>query len=134
MVKPFRQTLGLFQDLERGEPSSKSAPEGQHDNSPGSGRFHSSSTPKASATRGALPHHVLPLPILAARTRRADLSRRSRTKAEVRRRRADYLDTAPLPAPGTSAVWKYKAIYRLGDDPARRDGQWSDVVSIPVAG
>ena len=46
----------------------------------------------------------------------------------------DYLDTAPLPAPGTSAVWKYKAIYRLGDDPAARDGQWSDVVSIPVAG
>ncbi len=46
----------------------------------------------------------------------------------------DYLDTAPLPAPGASAVWKYKAIYRLGDDPAVRDGQWSDVVSIPVAG
>ena len=43
----------------------------------------------------------------------------------------DYLDTAPLPAPGTSAVWKYKAIYRLGDDQV---GQWSDVFSIPVAG
>jgi len=43
----------------------------------------------------------------------------------------DYLDTAPLPAPGTSAVWKYKAIYRLGDEQV---GQWSDVVSIPVAG
>ena len=28
----------------------------------------------------------------------------------------DYLDTAQLPAPGTSAVWKYKAIYRLNDD------------------
>lgn len=28
----------------------------------------------------------------------------------------DYLDTAPLPAPGTSAVWKYKAISRLADD------------------
>ena len=43
----------------------------------------------------------------------------------------DYLDTAPLPAPGASAVWKYKAIYRLGDEQV---GQWSDVVSIPVAG
>src|SRR6266702_2198528 len=42
-----------------------------------------------------------------------------------------YLDTAPLPAPRTSAVWKYKAIYRLGN---AQVGQWSDVVSIPVAG
>ncbi len=41
----------------------------------------------------------------------------------------DYLETAPLPAPGTSPVWKYKAIYRLGDEQV---GQWSDVVSIPV--
>src|SRR5439155_9826314 len=38
----------------------------------------------------------------------------------------DYLDTAPLPAPGTSAVWKYKAIYRLADE---QIGQWSDVAS-----
>jgi hypothetical protein len=43
----------------------------------------------------------------------------------------DYLDTAPLPAAGTSAVWKYKAIYRLGDDQA---GQWSDIASISVMG
>lgn len=42
-----------------------------------------------------------------------------------------YTDTAPLPAAGQSALWKYKAIYRHGDD---RVGQWSDVVSIPVAG
>ena len=43
----------------------------------------------------------------------------------------DYLDTAPLPAPGTSAVWKYKAIYRLHDEQV---GQWSDVASISVMG
>jgi hypothetical protein len=42
----------------------------------------------------------------------------------------DYTDTQTPPA-GTSALWKYKAIYRQGDD---RVGQWSDVVSIPVAG
>ena len=43
----------------------------------------------------------------------------------------DYTDTAPLPAAGQSAVWKYKAIYHQGDE---RVGQWSEVVSIPVAG
>ena len=43
----------------------------------------------------------------------------------------DYLDTAPLPAPGTSALWKYKTIYRLND---QQVGQWSDVVSIAVQG
>ena len=42
----------------------------------------------------------------------------------------DYTDTQTPPA-GQSALWKYKAIYRQGDD---RVGQWSDVVSIPVAG
>ena len=42
-----------------------------------------------------------------------------------------YTDTAPMPAAGQSALWKYKGIYRQGDD---RVGQWSDVVSIPVAG
>ena len=41
----------------------------------------------------------------------------------------DYLDTAALPAAGASAVWKYKAIYRLNDEQV---GQWSDVVSISV--
>ena len=43
----------------------------------------------------------------------------------------DYLDTAPLPAPGASALWKYKAIYRLND---QQVGQWSDVVSLAVNG
>ena len=43
----------------------------------------------------------------------------------------DYLDTAPLPAPGASALWRYKAIYRLNDTQV---GQWSDVVSIAVQG
>jgi hypothetical protein len=36
-------------------------------------------------------------------------------------------DSQPLPA--TSAVWKYKAIYRLHDE---QIGQWSDVLSITV--
>ena len=40
-------------------------------------------------------------------------------------------DSAPLPAPGTSATWRYKAIYRLHDEQA---GQWSDVMSISVGG
>jgi len=43
----------------------------------------------------------------------------------------DYADTAPLPAAGASAVWKYRAIYRLDDE---RVGQWSDVASISVMG
>ncbi len=43
----------------------------------------------------------------------------------------DYTDTQPLPTSGQSAVWKYKAIYKQGDE---RVGQWSDVVSLPVAG
>jgi hypothetical protein len=37
----------------------------------------------------------------------------------------------PLPNLGQSALWKYKASYYQDDD---RVGQWSDVVSIPVAG
>jgi hypothetical protein len=41
----------------------------------------------------------------------------------------DYLDTFALPAPGTSAVWKYKAIYRGTD---QQVGQWSDVSSMSV--
>jgi hypothetical protein len=40
-------------------------------------------------------------------------------------------DNTPLPAPGTSALWKYKAIYRIRDEPV---GQWSDVVSVTVGG
>jgi hypothetical protein len=43
----------------------------------------------------------------------------------------DYTDTAAMPPAGQSALWKYKGIYLQGDD---RVGQWSDVVSIPVAG
>lgn len=43
----------------------------------------------------------------------------------------DYTDTATLPAPGGSAVWKYKSIYREADTQV---GQWSDVASITVAG
>lgn len=43
----------------------------------------------------------------------------------------DYLDTFDLPAAGTSAVWKYKAIYVLNDNPC---GQWSDVGSLSVMG
>jgi hypothetical protein len=42
-----------------------------------------------------------------------------------------YPDTAPLPATGTSAVWKYKAIYHFNDTEA---GMWSDVVNVTVTG
>jgi hypothetical protein len=43
----------------------------------------------------------------------------------------DYLDTYALPAYGASAVWKYKAIYRLNDEQV---GSWSDVATIVVMG
>ena len=43
----------------------------------------------------------------------------------------DYLDTAPLPAPGQTALWKYKAIYRLNDEQV---GLWSNEVSLAVRG
>ena len=43
----------------------------------------------------------------------------------------DYTDTAAMPPAGQSALWKYKGIYIQAD---QRAGQWSDVVSIPVAG
>lgn len=43
----------------------------------------------------------------------------------------DYPDTYALPAPGQTALWKYKAIYRLND---AQVGEWSDVVSIAVQG
>jgi hypothetical protein len=42
-----------------------------------------------------------------------------------------YTDTAALPAPGASAVWKYKGIYRESD---AQVGQWSDVATTTVAG
>ena len=41
-----------------------------------------------------------------------------------------YVDTVTL-APGTTALWKYRAIYMDGDEVF---GQWSDVVSIAVTG
>lgn len=41
----------------------------------------------------------------------------------------NYTDTAPLPANGQSAVWKYRCIYRDHD---AQVGQWSDVASITV--
>lgn len=43
----------------------------------------------------------------------------------------DYADLSPLPAASTSAVWKYKGIYRYGD---QQVGQWSDVATIGVMG
>lgn len=43
----------------------------------------------------------------------------------------NYIDTEPLPAMGQSAVWQYRAIYRLKDE---RMGSWSDVITITVAG
>lgn len=43
----------------------------------------------------------------------------------------NYTDNFPLPAAGQSSIWKYKAIYRIDDEPT---GNWSDVVSVAVAG
>lgn len=43
----------------------------------------------------------------------------------------NYTDTQSFPAPGQSALWKYKGIYHQGD---QRVGQWSDVASVAVAG
>jgi hypothetical protein len=43
----------------------------------------------------------------------------------------NYIDTEPLPPSGQSAVWQYRAIYRLKDE---RVGMWSDVVTITVTG
>jgi hypothetical protein len=43
----------------------------------------------------------------------------------------DYTDTAAMPPAGQSALWKYKGIYIQAD---QRVGQWSDIVSIAVAG
>lgn len=42
----------------------------------------------------------------------------------------DYVDTQ-TPVAGQTALWKYKAIYRLNDE---RVGLWSDVVSVAVGG
>lgn len=43
----------------------------------------------------------------------------------------DYVDSFALPAAGQTALWKYKAIYRISDEQV---GQWSDVVSQAVQG
>ena len=40
-------------------------------------------------------------------------------------------DLSPLPAAGHSALWTYRAIYLLNDADF---GQWSDAVSVTVAG
>ncbi len=40
-------------------------------------------------------------------------------------------DNSPLPPPGNTAMWKYKAIYRFHDEQV---GQWSDVISVSVGG
>jgi hypothetical protein len=45
--------------------------------------------------------------------------------------RPNFTDSSPLPAPGKSEVWIYRAIYRLDD---KRVGIWSDDVSVTVTG
>ncbi len=41
----------------------------------------------------------------------------------------DYLDTFPVPAGMPTAIWDYKAIYRIGDDMV---GKFSDPISVTV--
>lgn len=41
------------------------------------------------------------------------------------------IDSASLPPSGTTALWKYKAIYILHDEQV---GQWSDVLNVTVTG
>ena len=43
----------------------------------------------------------------------------------------DLLDIAPLPSPGASALWRYRAIYRCKD---QRVGYWSEVLEVEVKG
>lgn len=52
------------------------------------------------------------------------------TRAE-RDLRPPYVDRHPLPAVGTSAVWKYKLIYVYKDETI---GSWSDEVAVTVVG
>ena len=49
----------------------------------------------------------------------------------VSRRHAAAVRDADAPRPGSSAVRKHKAIYRLAGEQV---GQWSDVASISVMG
>jgi hypothetical protein len=41
----------------------------------------------------------------------------------------DYLDTYQLPTTIQSAIWKYKTIYKIGDEQV---GQWSDMATVAV--
>jgi hypothetical protein len=41
----------------------------------------------------------------------------------------DYLDTFPVPAGVTTAVWDYKAVYKIGDDQV---GQFSEPIQVTV--
>jgi len=41
----------------------------------------------------------------------------------------DYLDTFPVPAGVTTAVWDYKAVYKIGNDQV---GQLSEAISVTV--
>lgn len=41
----------------------------------------------------------------------------------------DYLDTFPLPIGVNSAAWRYKAIYRIGDEQV---GKFSDPITVTV--
>lgn len=43
----------------------------------------------------------------------------------------DYIDKTDLPKAGTTALWKYKMIYLMDDEPI---GNWSDEVSVTVFG
>lgn len=43
----------------------------------------------------------------------------------------DFVDNSAMPAQGESAIWRYRAIYLLGDD---KVGLMSDIVTITVAG
>lgn len=45
--------------------------------------------------------------------------------------RPNHLDNSPLPDVGTSATWKYKAIYLYKDEQV---GLWSDEMSVSVSG
>jgi hypothetical protein len=48
-----------------------------------------------------------------------------------RDRKPRYFDKSPLPPSGESAVWKYKMIYLLHNEPF---GSWSDEMSVTVRG
>ena len=43
----------------------------------------------------------------------------------------DFIDNSVMPAQGESAIWKYRAIYLVGDD---KVGLMSDVVTVTVMG